>query len=121
MLEWGPLGIRPYVAFKPKSPLNPAGPRMDPPPSLPVAIGSRPPATAAAEPPEDPPGVRSWFHGLRVVPCTTVDVQLMPPNSGAVVCAARIAPLVRNRSTDVSSTSASRSLKSSEASVYGQP
>ena len=85
MVPSGPFGIRPYVAFNPKRPLKPAGPRMEPPPSLPVAIGKRPPATAAAVPPEDPPGVRSGFHGFRVVPCRTVEVQLMPPNSGAVV------------------------------------
>src|SRR6516162_1978640 len=69
---------------------------MEPPPSLPVAMGRRPPATAAAVPPDDPPGVRSGFQGFRVVPCSTVDVQLMPPNSGAVVCAARIAPVARD-------------------------
>ncbi len=99
----GPFGMRPYVAFSPNRPLKPAGPRIDPPPSLPVAIGSKPPATAAAEPPDDPPGVRSRFQGLRVVPCSSVEVQLMPPNSGAVVCAARMAPEARSRSTDVSS------------------
>src|SRR6516165_12813739 len=117
----GPLGMRPYVAFNPKRPLKPAGPRIEPPPSLPVAMGRRPPATAAAVPPEDPPGVRSGFQGFRVVPCSTVDVQLMPPNSGAVVCAARIAPVARRRVTDVSSCTATRSLKITDASVYGQP
>jgi hypothetical protein len=73
---------------------------MDPPPSLPVAIGSRPPATAAAVPPDEPPGV-AWFHGLRVVPCSSVEVQLMPPNSLAVVCAASTAPVARSRVAEV--------------------
>ena len=94
---------------------------MDPPPSLPVAMGRRPPATAAAVPPDDPPGVRSGFHGLRVVPCNSVEVQLIPPNSLAVVCAASTAPAVRRRDSEVSSWSETRSLKSIEASVYGQP
>src|SRR5579862_7875114 len=94
---------------------------MDPPPSLPVAIGRSPPTTAAAEPPDDPPGVRSWFHGLRVVPWSTVDVQLMPPNSGAVVCAASTAPVARRRAREVSSWPATRCLKRTDASVYGQP
>ena len=44
----------------------------------------------------------------------------MPPNSGAHVCAARTAPAVRRRTTDVSSSDATRSLKTTEASVYGQ-
>jgi hypothetical protein len=42
--------------------------RIDPPPSLPWAIGTTPAATAAAEPPLDPPEVRSRSHGLRVAP-----------------------------------------------------
>ncbi len=44
----------------------------------------------------------------------------MPPNSGAEVCAARMAPDVRRRTTEVSSSDATRSLKTTEASVYGQ-
>ena len=31
-----------------------------------AVIGMAPPATTAAEPPDEPPGVRSRFHGLRV-------------------------------------------------------
>ena len=42
--------------------------RIEPPPSLPWATGTRPAATAAADPPEEPPGVRSRFHGLLVAP-----------------------------------------------------
>ncbi len=41
--------------------------RIEPPPSLPSASGTRPAATAAADPALDPPVVRSGFHGLRVV------------------------------------------------------
>ena len=42
--------------------------RIEPPPSLPCATGTMPAATAAAAPPEEPPGVRSRSHGLRVGP-----------------------------------------------------
>ena len=42
--------------------------RIEPPPSLPWASGTMPAATAAAAPPEEPPGVRSVSHGLRVGP-----------------------------------------------------
>ena len=38
------------------------------PPSDEVANGTRPAASAAADPPLDPPGERSGFHGLRVAP-----------------------------------------------------
>ena len=40
--------------------------RTEPPPSLPIAIGPMPAATAAPEPALDPPAVRSVFHGLLV-------------------------------------------------------
>ena len=53
---------------------------------------TRPPATAAALPPDEPPGVRPCCHGLCVVPCRTVRVTLTPPNSLAVVCPASTAP-----------------------------
>ena len=81
----GPRGIRPKFDFRPNMPVKPAGIRIDPPPSPPEAIGTRPPATAAAVPPDDPPGVRSGFQGLRVAPCNRVLVTLIPPNSLAVV------------------------------------
>ena len=40
--------------------------RSDPPVSLPVATGTMRAASAAAEPPDEPPGVRVESHGLRV-------------------------------------------------------
>ena len=45
-----------------------AGWRIEPPVSVPVAAGTRRAATAAAEPPEDPPGTRVGSHGLRTGP-----------------------------------------------------
>ena len=77
--------------------------RIDPPPSPPLAMGTSPPATAAAVPPEEPPGVRSGCHGLVVVPWSLVWVQLIPPNSEAVVWPANTAPAARNRVTWVES------------------
>jgi len=58
----------------PTRPQYDAGMRMLPPPSPAVAAGTRPPATAAAEPPEEPAGVRSRFQGLRVTPWSFVEV-----------------------------------------------
>src|SRR3954447_7942394 len=57
---------RPYVGFIPTTPHNPAGCRIDPPVSVPIASGTIPAATAAAEPPLEPPGDRSRSQGLRV-------------------------------------------------------
>src|SRR5580704_1137955 len=59
-------GTRPRVAFSPTRPQNEAGMRVDPPPSEDMLTGVMPAATAAADPPDDPPAVRSRFHGLRV-------------------------------------------------------
>ena len=58
--------MRPSVPFTPTTPDQPAGRRIDPPMSEPVARWTSPAASAAAEPPLDPPGVRSRFQGLRV-------------------------------------------------------
>ena len=77
--------------------------RIEPPPSLPVQIGIIPDATAAAEPPDEPPGVRSGFHGLRVVPCRYVRVQFIEPNSGDVVRPTSTAPAAFSRAGSVSS------------------
>jgi hypothetical protein len=51
----GPWLTRPRVGLSPTSPHSLAGMRMDPPPSLACATGTRPAATAAADPPEEPP------------------------------------------------------------------
>src|SRR3954464_12060032 len=55
----------PYVGLCPTSPVTAAGWRIEPPVSVPIAQGARPPATAAAEPPEEPPGNRSRPPGVR--------------------------------------------------------
>ncbi len=59
--------------------------RIEPPPSPPVARLTSPPATAEAEPPEEPPTVRPCRHGLWVTPLIFVTLTLRPPNSLAVV------------------------------------
>src|SRR4051794_25937192 len=92
-----PFGIRPYVPFIPKSPEYDAGMRIDPPPSDPDAIGRMAAATAAADPPDEPPGVRSRFHGLRVVPKRIVRVDASAPNSGEAVFPTMTAPAFRSR------------------------
>ena len=49
-------------------PVSAAGWRIDPPVSVPRAIGTPRAATVAAEPPDEPPGTRSRSHGLLVAP-----------------------------------------------------
>ena len=54
-----------------------------------------PDATAAALPPDEPPGVRSVSHGLRVGPNRRVSVAGWMPYSGSVVVPTMIAPGLR--------------------------
>ncbi len=70
----GRVGTSPAVGLCPTTPQNAAGMRMDPPPSVPSAIGVAPYATDAPAPPDEPPGVRSGAHGLRVRPKTSLSV-----------------------------------------------
>ena len=53
-----------------------AGMRTEPPMSDPSANGTQPLATAAPDPPDEPPAVRSRFHGLRVMPQSGLSVKL---------------------------------------------
>src|SRR6266404_2131792 len=62
----GPHEMRPREGFRPTSPHSLAGMRIDPPPSLACAAATMPDATAAAEPPLEPPVERLGSHGLRL-------------------------------------------------------
>ena len=64
------VGIWPSVVLRPVIPHQAAGPRTDPPVSVPTAQLTIPEATATADPLEEPPGVR-WIwrsHGFHGVP-----------------------------------------------------
>ena len=50
--------------MSPTTPQSAAGWRIEPPVSVPIAQGAVPAATAAAEPPEEPPGTRVESQGL---------------------------------------------------------
>ena len=82
-----------------------------PPPSEVVAIGTNPAASAAADPPLEPPGEQSVFHGLRVAPNTRLAVNGAWPKAGVLVRPRTIAPAARSRAT------ASSSLSSGSAST----
>src|SRR5437764_15370812 len=58
----------PYVGRRPTLPQSADGCLIEPPVSEPSAQGARPAATAAAEPPDEPPGTRVGSHGFRVGP-----------------------------------------------------
>ncbi len=64
-----------------------------------------PAATATAAPPLEPPGVRSGFQGLRVIPVSGLSVRPFQPNSGVVVLPISTAPCSRRRATQGASSS----------------
>lgn len=66
--------------------------RIDPPVSLPSDNVAMPAATAAAEPPEDPPGTRSRSQGLLVVPKYEVSVDEPNANSSIFVLPRQMPP-----------------------------
>src|SRR3954452_4348946 len=95
----GPREIRPRCTLRPTSPQHAAGIRIDPPPAVAWAIGTRPPAAAAAEAPGDPPGVWSVFHGWRVGPKRRGSVTGTIPLSGAAVLPTITKPAFLSRRT----------------------
>src|SRR6476660_3389192 len=109
-LYGGSTGTRPYGGLKPTTPLNDAGMRIEPPMSEPLASVVVPDASAAPEPPEEPPTAYSGFHGLRVTPHRRDWVKPAHENSGAVVRAWTIAPASRWRRANAELCSATRSL-----------
>ena len=95
----GAVGTRPFCAFRPNRPQQPAGMRIEPAPSEPSAAPASPAATAAAEPPDEPPGVRCGSHGLRVTPNVGDSVHGVIITSGTCVLPMITAPAVRSRRT----------------------
>src|SRR4051812_38660981 len=95
--------------------------RIEPPPSPPVANGTTPAATSAAEPPLDPPGVRETSHGLRVMPVSGPCVIPFQPNSGVVVLQKNTAPASRRRATPGVSSALGEDAVACEPIRVGQP
>ena len=87
----------------PTTPQRAAGWRIEPPVSEPRAARANPAATAAADPPDDPPGTRSVAWGLRVGPVAELSVDEPMANSSMLVLPTRTAPARRSRVTTVAS------------------
>jgi hypothetical protein len=67
-----------------------------------VASHTCPAASAAAEPPEEPPTVSLGFQGFSVSPNTSLKVLAPAPNSGVFDFANTTPPLASSRSTRMS-------------------
>src|SRR5437588_12676515 len=93
--------MRPYVGFKPMTPHSAAGWRTDPPVSDPSATGTIPAATAAADPPEDPPGTRDVSQGFFTGPNAEFSFEEPMANSSQFVFPTTTAPACSSRSITV--------------------
>src|SRR5580693_3526489 len=77
----------PYVGLSPAMPQASAGPRIEPPVSLPIVAGAKPAAIAAPDPDEEPSGWWGVFHGFCAggnstsqegPPCANSQVAVLP-------------------------------------------
>src|SRR3954449_11339395 len=94
----------PYVGLRPTTPHRAAGTRIDARVSVPSDARPMPVATAIAEPPLDPPGIRVGSCGLRACGLVT------PGANSCVDVFPRItAPAARHRSTASASVSGTAS------------
>src|ERR1700723_485836 len=92
------LDTRPYVGISAGMPQQAPGWRIEPPVSVPRAPTARPAATAAAEPPLDPPGTRSKATGFRTGPYAEFSLELPMANSSQFVLPRITAPAFSRRS-----------------------
>src|ERR1700678_208484 len=90
---------RPYVGLCPAMPHQAAGPRIDPPVSLPIAPMHRPAATAAPDPDDDPDGSSETSHGLRAGGQGRSNDDPPIANSQVASLLVMTAPALRNRLT----------------------
>src|SRR6185503_13268377 len=102
------------------TPERAAGWRTDPPVSDPSATRTIPAATAAAEPPDEPPGTRSGSIGLRAGPYALFSVEEPIANSSMFDFAMMTAPASRKRRTAVASYGATYVPRIFEPQVVGR-
>src|SRR5689334_23354530 len=117
----GPIGVSPRPGFRPTRPQQAAGMRIEPPPSLAPAHGTMPAATAAADPPEDPPGVRPRSQGLRAGPHAAGSVTPLAPNSGVLVLPKITSPASIHRWTIVACCATGVDLSARDPDEVGRP
>src|SRR5258707_5005201 len=89
--------------------------------SEPVASVVDPAASDAADPPLDPPGEKSVFHGFRVTPQSLDQVTGALENSGVVVLAWTIPPASMIRWTNAAVSLATTSRSGSDPTVLRCP
>ena len=120
-----PVGTLPTVGFRPTTPFTEAGQMMEPSVSVPTARGARPAASAAPDPDEEPPALRSSAHGFPTRP-PVADQPLverserMFAHSERLVLARITAPARRSRVTRGASD-AGRPIREVDPAAPGRP
>src|SRR5712691_9479981 len=89
--------------------------------SPPSSRAVKPAATAAAAPPDEPPGVRSRFHGLRVTPKSSLSVCQSAQSGGTFDLPNTIAPAALSRATGTASRSGTCSAQTAAPHVVRNP
>src|SRR5215469_12991514 len=98
-----------------------AGWRIEPPVSVPSASGASYAATAAALPPDEPPGTLDRFHGLCDVQYPEFSVEEPIANSSMLVFPMRTAPAPRSRRVTVDSYGGTQPSRIFDPHVVGIP
>ena len=110
------IPMEPVRGLRPATPHRAAGRRTDPPVSVPTPSNAAPVATAAADPPLDPPAMRPRSTGLRVGGVVTPFA-----NSCVLTFPMTIAPALRKWETISASLSATRRSGTLEPADVGIP
>ena len=97
------------------------GMRTEPPMSVPSSNDVKPAATAAAGPPDEPPGMRVTSHGLFVVPKSSLKLCTSPDQRGRFVLPNTMAPASRRRATAGASAAGTWSVSSTAPPVERMP
>src|SRR5204863_6445088 len=93
----------------------------DPPVSDPSAHGVRPAATAAADPPPEPPGTRVGSHGFLLGPKAEFSVDEPIANSSVFVLPSSCSPAALQRAATVESNTGTYPFRIFEPAVVSTP
>src|SRR4051812_20771394 len=102
-------------------PHSDAGWRIEPPVSVPIAHGARPAATAAALPPDEPPGTRVRSHGFWTGPKPEFSFDEPIANSSMLVLPSTAAPAARRFLTAVLVYGGREPSRMGEPAMLGTP
>src|SRR5262249_49213095 len=119
--DWPWRGTMPHVGLWPNTPQKCAGLRIDEPMSLPASGAVSPAASAAAEPPDDPPGARATSHGLVGVAEVELKLCQSARYRGTLVLPNSTAPAPISRSTTRALPAATFSRSDGSPHVVGRP